>query len=422
MTYSGTAAIHACLLVWIGPSYGELDFYALCAILSTSCLIAVPLINWSSTLRNLGSLDGGRQGARMIIIYWTFGITIACTTCLVRFYVPPYFVPYNRSIAETIACVPPTTTINYAAAQSPSWPTPSARFHIYTEWIIDNGCMDPCMQGPFLWPSAIFRSSFGLQTLSHKEYQNLFQYFVDNDFYDFYLDVASFMGFFVLAQGLWAMCFGRKTPRQCRIVIYNFVNNAKLPGSKSLQRHRSISRYGGRWQKTTAQYLAISAYLWAVVSSIICVILFVFNIFAMEFFLTIFPQSESARHVGAWTPWAATGLIVAAALISKIPSKPIRKTCNSFCQALKKVGSWIRSGVVTVRENLSRQEKIKQRDSVPTEPTTPGHVGAAKSGWLRAGLRTLKRKLASCGNTLRGEWKSLVGFWRDPDCTETATA
>jgi len=55
LSYSGTAAFHAILLIWRGPAMGAQDIDALMAILSTSCLVSVPLLNWSSTLRRLGA-------------------------------------------------------------------------------------------------------------------------------------------------------------------------------------------------------------------------------------------------------------------------------------------------------------------------------------------------------------------------------
>jgi hypothetical protein len=69
--YSGAAAVHACLLVWIGPGMGELDMIGLLAILSTSCLVIVPLLSWSSTIRNLGKKPGSEGDVtRSLITYW----------------------------------------------------------------------------------------------------------------------------------------------------------------------------------------------------------------------------------------------------------------------------------------------------------------------------------------------------------------
>ena len=189
----------------------------------------------------------------MIIIFWALLVTLACVTLLGAFWIGKGFVPYNASIAETVACMPPTTTMNYAAAQSPYWPTPSPRFHVFTEWISDNGCMDPCTRGPFYWPPAIFRSPSDLQTLSHKETQNLIQVIYGLGFYTTYAKICSITGFFVLYQGLWAICFGPRNPRQCRDVIYKSSMNAKMSILNSHQQDGLLSRYGERLRKKTAK-------------------------------------------------------------------------------------------------------------------------------------------------------------------------
>lgn len=355
----------------------------------------------------------------MIIIYWAILVTLACATLLGTFFVGEGFVPYNASIAKTVACMPPTAMMNYAAGQSPYWPTPSPRFHVYTEWISDNGCRDPCTQGPFYWPPAIFRSPSDLQTLSHKETQNLIQVVYGMGFYTFYVKIGSVTGFFVLLQGLWAICFGPKSPRQCRDTIYQFSMNAKMPILNSHQRDRFLSKYGGRFRKTPAKYLAIFAYIWAVISSVICVILFVFNIIAMEVLLSKLPQSESAKHVGAWSPWAATGLIIAAALLSKVPQNLFQKMFSSSIRGFKRISGRINTMVVTVRSSVTRRRHSKQRQPKPTEPKTTDSVGVTKPNWLKAFSKNVKRTLASYRDTVIDEWKSLVAFWKDPDCEAT---
>ncbi|KAH6986844.1 hypothetical protein EDB80DRAFT_731047 [Ilyonectria destructans] len=55
LTYSGSAAIHAIILWCSNRAWGELDVIALAAILSVSCTVLVPLLNWSSTIRNAGN-------------------------------------------------------------------------------------------------------------------------------------------------------------------------------------------------------------------------------------------------------------------------------------------------------------------------------------------------------------------------------
>ena len=355
----------------------------------------------------------------MIILYWAILVTLACATLLGTFFVGEGFVPYNASIAKTIACTPPTATMNYAAGQSPYFPTPSPRFHVYTEWISDNGCMNPCTQGPFYWPAAIFRSPSDLQTLSHEETQNLIQVVYGMGFYTFYVKIGTATGSFVLLQGLWAMCFGPKNPRQCRDVIYKFLMNAKMPILNFHTQDESSSSYGGRLRRKSAKYLATIAYIWAVISAVICVILFVFNIIAMEVLLSKLPQSKSAKHIGAWSPWAATGLIIAAALLSKVPQNPFRKMFRSSIRGLKRISGRLSAMVITVRNFVTRNKHSKQRPPAPIEPKIIDSVGVEKSNWLRALSKNVIRMLASYRNTVTDEWKSLSAFWRDPDCAET---
>ena len=61
LTFSGVAAIQMSLQVWTHQMVGELDFFALLGILSTSCIIAMPLLNWSSTIRYLGQSEQDKR-------------------------------------------------------------------------------------------------------------------------------------------------------------------------------------------------------------------------------------------------------------------------------------------------------------------------------------------------------------------------
>jgi len=309
LTYSGSAAIHACLLIWRGPSYGDLDVYALGAILSTSCLITIPLINWSTTLRNLGSHDGHKSGARTIIIYWGGLVLVGLIAILSTIWSTTYYVT-NVSAVNPITCHPPSSQMNYSAGQDPSW----QGFVVDAEWVHDNGCMDPCQQSSFHWPPAIFRSYSDLQIPSQADVKVLYSSQVVSTFvtYEFF---GAIVGFFLLSQGVWALCFGRRNPRQCRGVIYNFLKKVTL----GFDSHSS--KVGGRgsrgWRKRTAKYIATMAYLWTVVASFLSVVLFTTNIIMMEILLGDLPQSESSAHIGAWSPWSTTGLIVVATFIGK---------------------------------------------------------------------------------------------------------
>ena len=418
LTYSAIAAAHVCMLLWIGPSYGDLDFYALCALLSTSCLIAVPLVNWSSTLRNLGSQDNDRPGTRLIIIYWAILVNLGFALCFWKLWLSEGLVTINVTTVRSIFCVPPTSIV-HTVGQGLSLSTPFPPFQLDADWINDNGCMDPCAHGSFVWPAAIFRSLSDLQMPSRDEVHNILRVMHDTEFYSLYLKIGAAMCFFALHQSIWAIYFGRRSPRQCRRVIYFFLRNSKI---ESRFRRTTSSRGGAKWQKRLAKYIAIIAYLWAVLSTVLSVVLFVFNVIAMELLLSYFPQSETAKHVGAWSPWAATGLILAAALISKIPHRPFQAMTKFSFQTLKRIGALVGSGVDSAKQSVSRQETSKQHQPAPTNLETHGPIGKAKPEWLSALPKSIRKAVASCGDTIRDEWRSLVDFWRDADGTETVIA
>lgn len=147
---------------------------------------------------------------------------------------------------------------------------------------------------------------------------------------------------------------------------------------------------------------------------------FVFNIIALELLLSKLPQSESAKHTGAWSPWASTGLIITAALLSKLPHDPFWKMFSSSIRGLKRISGQIHTVVVTVRNFVTQNKHSKQRQPSPTEPEIVDSVGAAKWNWLRALSTNVTRMLALYRNTATDEWKSLIAFWRDPDCAETS--
>ena len=174
LTYSGSAAIHACFLIWRGPAYGELDLLPLLAILSTSCLITIPWINWSKTLRRLGSRDGDESGARMIIIYWGTLVLVGLITVLTKIWTQ-IDDGSNFSTLNPITCNPANSQMNYTAGQNLS----RDRLTIDAEWIQENGCTDPCQQSSSLWPPTIFRSYPDLRLLSQADIRTLNAYIAD---------------------------------------------------------------------------------------------------------------------------------------------------------------------------------------------------------------------------------------------------
>ena len=406
LTYSGTAAIHACLLVWDGQLRGELDFYALLAILSTSCLITVPLINWSNALRKLGSQDPSEVGIRTVIIYWGFLVTLGLLAALSQLWIfaPEWDAWFNYSNSTNITCASPKSQIAYAVGQDPSW----GIFVVDVEFIQENGCVDPCQQTLFEYPVALFRRLSDLQLLSLNEYNS--SNVLNGGFFNFYLYLGGIMAIVILSQGLWALVAGsnHKNPRECRGIIYSFFRDLRLPISGC--------EGGERWQKRAAKYVAIFAYLWAVLASILCVTLFLFNIAAMEYLLANLPEAESARHIGAWGPWVGTGLAILAALVAKFHTTVVDKASASLVRAI----SW---GVGRSREGYDGNgrgrnpayQRSKQSRCTKMGSGLPGYYGEHRDQWGSCPLGLIKWMAMSVTSSARNEWASLTAFWRDPD-------
>ena len=295
--------------MWHGPAYGDNDILALTAILSTSCLITVPLINWSTTLRHLGSRDGRASGARTIIIYWGALVAVGLVSILAITWSPTP-TGLNLSNLNPIICRPVRPQMNYFASQDPSW----GRFAVNAEWIRENGCVDPC-QSSLIFQPAIFRSYSDLQLLTQANVNHRLTGVPESPFFLGYTYFGTIVGMFLLSQAIWALCFGRRVPRQARNIIYPF-----LRGISFGFHYPPFGIDGGKtnyWQKKSAKYTALLAYLWAVTASVVSVLLFLINAIAMEMLLSHFPQNESAIHIGAWTPWANIGLVIFAAFIGK---------------------------------------------------------------------------------------------------------
>lgn len=134
----------------------------------------------------------------------------------------------------------------------------------------------------------------------------------------------------------------------------------------------------------------------------------------MEALLTIFPQSESSAHVGAWSPWATTGLVLLAGLIAKFHASVaqsvsmfVRRAC-SRCKAVlmeQKGASKASRGEVERRGqdvNFLQPVSYRSKGSVDVDASkTPAQSVMHR---IVKGLRAVKE-----------EWVLLRGFWHDPD-------
>jgi len=325
--------VHACLLVWRGPSpYIENDSWAIYAILNAACLITVPLLNWSGTLRRLGQKaaslkdpkarkTNGVVGTRAIVIYWAFLV-------LVGFISIWQYARYGEGDRNTeypdmskVMCNPGTNGSKFLS--------PNGTFHrraIDSVFIQDNGCTDPCN---LINIPSIFRKQNELTLLPHSQ-ALLWNFTIPGPKYiqqeklmtiengAFSLDYWTLP--FIVLQGFITACFGRRDPREIRDLIYI---------SLCMERPMSDRRWLRGTHEGAVRVLAGFNYLIACAVVLFCAPLFVVSIVAQELQLWHNqPDSENAYQVGQWSSWVYTALVILAALIARYHDNFIGFICD----------------------------------------------------------------------------------------------
>ncbi len=245
LVYSGQAAIHACLLAWSHHAYGENDVWALASILSTSAILAVPLLNWSKSIRDLGMVKGDDDSekndfskARTIIVYWGFLIItgLFSVMALAEDRNPKalgYYSLLQSLGGETISCVisgPPAQfdSLNFTALAIKNtvqqngtiitFPTVDAK------WADMHGCSTPCTALASKLGSAIFRSASDYQLATREQIDVIYSVpgkvtnseLLASWFQTIILKFSLFVIPYVILQGIFAATFGRRSPTQTR--------------------------------------------------------------------------------------------------------------------------------------------------------------------------------------------------------------
>ena len=326
LTYAGVAAVHACLLVWRGPNPSvEYDTWALLTILSSACLITVPLLNWSGTLRHLGEKfkatkkDEGEDtqsdvGTRTIVIYWAFLVLVGFISMWVFLYQLLYG---DGGTYDTNDPFPDMNKVICRAGTDAiiKQPYDGTLIPIDQSFIIEHGCNNPCDQ---LNVTAIFRQKSELQLLSRsqldigtgeihskKEEHARQAYEQYGDVLHANLAVLPF----ILLQGFIAALFGYRDPREIRDSIYIKLSKGFSPVKPSV-----------RWflQHWAARILAFLSYVIAALTVIICPPFFVAQIVMFERTAWgAFSDAEPPGSIGQWQPWLVALQAILAALIAR---------------------------------------------------------------------------------------------------------
>lgn len=229
-------------------------------------------------------------------------------------------------------------------------------------------------------------------------------------FYAAYCYFGTTIGLFLVSQGLWALCFGRRNPRQVRDVIYSFAKSLRL----GFQAQDSEVDNGGSWQKQIAKYIAMIAYFWTVIASVLSVLFFLANIVVLELFLAYLPQSESASHVGAWSPWATTVLVILAALVGKLHKTFVRSNITLIQRAFNKVRQSTKNSKIHGHQLTHVSKTSHWFRKTSTWYPRPSKRLRFLGGVLPS-LRSGRDSVISTSQDVEWELKMLIAFWHDPD-------
>ncbi|KAI9698794.1 MAG: hypothetical protein M1836_003904 [Candelina mexicana] len=403
LTYSGTAAVHACLLMWRGPADAESDRPALLAILSAACLLTVPLLNWSTTLRRLE--------ARAIVIYWGILVTAGfmCMFLTLQSWAPGTDI-FVLTDLSNMNC----TGISYVNNT------------VVDPWFVwTYGCTNPCTAYTSLSlgrPDPDMYQPIGdLRLISNKTLERFLGYSTNTReqrqlaFHTGYEKYGLVMFPYILMQGLWTALFGRRRPFQVRDKCFLFANNLNIPLLTSPQ--------AKALQLWIAKAWALLVYAWAVLITIISIPLFVINIVSNEFSLAEHEENEKPFQIGQWQPWAATLLALLAAVIGKYHDRGVDAFINAFnsCMGIRKHIFGFRQHRLDAEKGFHQPIPTRStsglfiKDNVGCEPMSAPPTGNSTfAGTWKTKFNDICRPFKQGKMWVRDEWENVKQFYRDP--------
>lgn len=291
-------------------------------ILAAGLLMAVPLINWSRTLRRLQT--------RPLLIYWAIIVFVGYLLVIIGKKETAYSDGWERTSGGIMTC-------NYRD-KLPNFPDLGFITHEFIEtYKCDDVCYNPKAQlhpfhgnsgviarldcNQFTWnsgkvtdTSCFIQCPRGLANdcfVEHGGWEKK-DFDLENVGYYGVLPIAIFDLFFVL-------CFGRKSPEEIRDQMFEFIVGKRLmnqytclPGGKRKQPIlQSLAR--GR----LAQSGGLLFYFFATLTYLVCLPFFVFSIAWQERLLRFFPDGEGLNEQGQWLPWVIVILVFGAAVVGK---------------------------------------------------------------------------------------------------------
>ena len=288
------------------------------------------------------------------------------------------------------------------------------------DFVAANNCNDPCAS---VLKSEIFRPVKDLILLNTTQVSRAWAaYGYDvklhtkaetgiNSAVGTYFRMSTWVFPYVILQGAHTVCFGRRSPRQVRDLLWIGLTKRS---PKNWPHVRKV-------QRGFVGFFAAFVYLGAWFVAMICTPGVLWNIVANELLLsTIDIDAESPYMIGQWGPWCSTGLVLLAALIGRYH----RPCVDAIFNGLKRL--------FTSRKH--RQSKGHSPDTRhhPVSSDTEKGYGARVSAMQQPRVKKpsyithLMHQIGyhfyeSCIRFV-DEWKNFGAWCRDPDQVCVATS
>lgn len=252
--------------------------------------------------------------SRIILIFWSFLVTVGFISLFVALQ-EKYrsnqggWAQYTTIQSGTFSCTPDSDKLNVIVGQpriiTLEGQTTFNYLSVTQEFLDANNCISPCSNPGTV--HTIFRSTEELVPLTMRGVSEIPGGDSRTSAQAWLIKVVNKFAFewsylivYVLLQGVWTIYFGRNKPSETRAVLYHFFSRFSISG-------RSDRDKFGIFQRRGAQAIALTAYMWSVFVVVVAVPLLIADVVLTELYVRRLPQSESAKHIGAWAPYASTG-------------------------------------------------------------------------------------------------------------------
>jgi len=216
---------------------------------------------------------------------------------------------------------------------------------------------------------------------------------------------------YVLLQGAHTVCFGRRSPRQVRDLIWmGLTQNSP----KNWPRVRTT-------QRAFAGFFAGFVYLGAWFVAILCAPGVLLNISVNELGLNaVDVDAEKPYMVGQWGPWCSTCLVLLAALIGKYHGRVIDAIFSGLRRLFtSKKHCQLEADAADTRHHPASSDAEKGH---VTQIITAQQPGAKLPSYFARRLHVINRHSSEGYIQFVNEWKNFGAWCRNPDQVSIATS